>query len=114
LAVEARMAVHGRRGQRAVMLMDDLLRLPGFELAAAGIAEMDAAGAAFVLFVKGSGHNAELNCGGVSSYALAKVRGRRFYIRAMTLPRRISSARATRRRDDPNPRAGCGNPRDHR
>ncbi len=28
--VEARMVVHGRRGQRAVVLVDDLLRLPMF------------------------------------------------------------------------------------
>ena len=30
--VEARMVVHGRRGERAVVLVDDLLRLPMFEL----------------------------------------------------------------------------------
>ena len=29
-AVEARMVVHGRRGQRAVVLLDDLLRSPLF------------------------------------------------------------------------------------
>ena len=32
--VEARMVVHGRRGQRAVVLVDDLIRLPLFELVA--------------------------------------------------------------------------------
>ena len=32
--VEARMVVHGRRGQRAVVLLNDLLRLPVFELVA--------------------------------------------------------------------------------
>lgn len=73
--VEARMVVHGRRGQRAVVLMDDLLRLPAFELVAPGVAEMDAAYAAFVAFGKGSGHPAGLNFGDVFSYALAKVRG---------------------------------------
>lgn len=73
--VEARMVVHGRRGQRAVVLLDDLLRLPAFELVAPGIAEMDAAYAAFVAFGKGSGHPAGLNFGDVFSYALAKVRG---------------------------------------
>ena len=73
--VEARMVVHGRRGERAVVLVDDLLRLPMFELIPPGIAEMDAAYAAFVAFGKGSGHPAALNFGDVSGYALAKVRG---------------------------------------
>jgi ribonuclease VapC len=73
--VEARMVVHGRRGQRAVVLVDDLLRLPMFEVVAPGTAEMDAAYAAFVAFGKGSGHPAGLNFGDVFSYALAKVRG---------------------------------------
>ena len=74
-AVEARMVVHGRRGQRAVVLVDDLIRLPMFELVAPGPAEVDAAYAAFVAFGKGSGHAAGLNFGDVFSYALAKVRG---------------------------------------
>ena len=73
--VEARMVVHGRRGQRAVVLLDDLLRLPLFELVPPGKAEMDAAYSAFVAFGKGSGHPAGLNFGDVFSYALAKVRG---------------------------------------
>ncbi len=73
--VEARMMVHGRRGQRAVVLVDDLIRLPMFELVAPGPAEVDAAYAAFVAFGKGSGHAAGLNFGDVFSYALAKVRG---------------------------------------
>ena len=73
--VEARMVVHGRRGERAVVLVDDLLRLPMFELLPPGIAEMDAAYAAFVAFGKGSGHPAALNFGDVFGYALAKVRG---------------------------------------
>ena len=73
--VEARMVVHGRRGERAVVLVDDLLRLPMFELSPPGIAEMDAAYAAFVAFGKGSGHPAALNFGDVFGYALAKVRG---------------------------------------
>ena len=72
--VEARMVVHGRRGQRAVVLMDDLLRLPTFELVAPGVAEMDAAYSAFITFGKGSGHPASLNFGDLFSYALAKVR----------------------------------------
>ncbi len=73
--VETRMVVHGRRGQRAVILVDDLLRLPMFEMVAPGPAEMDAAYAAFVAYGKGSGHPAGLNFGDVFSYALAKVRG---------------------------------------
>ncbi len=73
--VEARLVVHGRRGQRAVVLLDDLLRLPLFETVAPGQAEMDAAYAAFVAFGKGSGHAAGLNFGDLFSYALAKVRG---------------------------------------
>lgn len=73
--VEARMVVHGRRGERAVVLVDDLLRLPVFELIPPGIEEMDAAYAAFVAFGKGSGHPAALNFGDVFGYALAKVRG---------------------------------------
>jgi ribonuclease VapC len=73
--VEARMVVHGRRGQRGVILLDDLLRLPIFELIAPGVAEMDAAYSAFIAFGKGSGHPANLNFGDVFSYALAKVRG---------------------------------------
>jgi ribonuclease VapC len=72
--VEARMVVHGRRGQRAVVLLDDLLCLPLFEMVAPGSIETDAAYAAFVAFGKGSGHPASLNFGDVFSYALAKVR----------------------------------------
>jgi ribonuclease VapC len=73
--VEARMVLHGRRGQRAVVLVDDLLRLSLFDKVAPGQAETDAAYAAFVAYGKGSGHPAELNFGDVFSYALAKVRG---------------------------------------
>lgn len=73
--VEARMVVHGRRGQRAVILLDDLLNLPVFEMVAPGSEEAAAAYAAFVAFGKGSGHPAGLNFGDVFSYALAKVRG---------------------------------------
>jgi ribonuclease VapC len=74
-AVETRMVVHGRRGERAVVLLNDLLRLPVFEIVPAGAAEADAAFAAFVAYGKGSGHPAGLNFGDVFSYALAKVRG---------------------------------------
>ena len=73
--VETRMVVQGRRGQRGVVLLDDLIALPMFEIAAVGVAEMDVAYAAFVTYGKGSGHPAGLNFGDVFSYALAKVRG---------------------------------------
>jgi ribonuclease VapC len=73
--VEARMVVHGRRGQRGVVLLNDLLRLPNFELIAPDISEADTAYAAFVTYGRGSGHPASLNFGDVFSYALAKERG---------------------------------------
>jgi ribonuclease VapC len=73
-AVETRMVVHGRRGERAVVLLNDFLRLPVFEIIAPAAAETDAAFAAFVAYGKGSGHPAGLNFGDVFSYALAKVR----------------------------------------
>lgn len=73
-AVETRLVVHGRRGQRAVVLLDDLLRQPPFELVAPDAAEALAAYSAFVAFGKGSGHPAALNYGDLFSYALAKVR----------------------------------------
>jgi len=73
--VETRMVVHGRKGQRAVVLLDDFLRLPVFEVVAPGAEEAAAAYAAFVAFGKGSSHPAALNFGDVFSYALAKVRG---------------------------------------
>ncbi|MGF1612905.1 MAG: type II toxin-antitoxin system VapC family toxin [Gammaproteobacteria bacterium] len=72
--VETRMVVHARRGERAVVLIDDLLRLPMFEILPPGPAEMNAAFAAFVAYGKGSGHPAALNFGDLFSYALAKVR----------------------------------------
>lgn len=74
-AVETRMVVSGRRGQRAVVMLDDLLRLPVFETVSPDPAQTDAAYAAFVAYGKGSGHPAALNFGDIFSYALAKVRG---------------------------------------
>jgi ribonuclease VapC len=71
--VEARLVVHGRRGQRGVVLLDDIVRHPIFELVAPGSADADAAYAAFVTFGKGSGHPANLNFGDLFSYALAKT-----------------------------------------
>jgi ribonuclease VapC len=73
--VEIKMVVHGRRGARAVVFVEDFLRLPAFEIVPPGLADMDAAYSAFVVFGKGSGHPAALNFGDVYSYALAKVRG---------------------------------------
>jgi len=73
--VEARLVVHGRRGQAAVALLDDLLRLPIFEVVAATAQDADAAYDAFVVYGKGSGHPASLNFGDLFSYALARTRG---------------------------------------
>ena len=87
------MVVHGRRGQRAVVLLDDLLRLPNFELVAPTASEADAAYAAFVAYGKGSGHPAGLNFGDVFSYALAKVRGLPLLYRAPILPKPIYRVR---------------------
>lgn len=72
--VETRMVVHARRGERAVVLIDDLLRLPMFEILPPGLEEMNAAFAAFVAYGKGTGHPAALNFGDLFSYALSKVR----------------------------------------
>jgi ribonuclease VapC len=72
--IEIKMVVHGRRGARAVVFVDDLLNLPMFEIVPPGLADMDAAYAAFIAFGKGSGHSAALNFGDVFSYALAKAR----------------------------------------
>ena len=73
--LEVKMVIHGRRGARAVVFIDDLFRLPLFEITPPGRDDMDAAYAAFVAFGKGSGHPAALNFGDVFAYALAKVRG---------------------------------------
>jgi ribonuclease VapC len=71
--VEARLVIHGRRGQRGIVLAEGLLRLPVFEIVPPGAAELDAAYAAFVAYGKGSGHPANLSFGDLFSYALAKV-----------------------------------------
>ena len=72
--VEARLVIHGRRGQRGIVIADDVLRLPVFEIVPPGASELDAAYAAFVAYGRGSGHPANLNFGDLFSYALAKVR----------------------------------------
>lgn len=74
-AVEARIVVHARRGERAVILLDDLLRQRPFEMVSPDAEETRAAFAAFVTYGRGSGHPAGLNFGDLFSYALAKVRG---------------------------------------
>ena len=73
--VEARVVVYGRRGQRGIVIIDDVLHLPMFEIVPPGVAELDAAYAAFIAYGKGSGHPANLNFGDLFAYALAKVRG---------------------------------------
>ena len=72
--VETKMVLFGRKGLRAIVMIDDLLRLRRFEITAPTVADMDAAYAAFLAFGKGSGHSAALNFGDVFAYALAKVR----------------------------------------
>lgn len=72
--LEVKMVAYGRRGPRAVVLVEDLFRLPMFEITAPGPADLEAAFGAFVAFGKGSGHPAALNFGDLFAYALAKVR----------------------------------------
>jgi ribonuclease VapC len=72
--LEVKMVVYGRRGPRALVLADDMLRLPIFEVTPPNQADIDAAFSAFVAFGKGSGHPASLNFGDLFAYALAKVR----------------------------------------
>lgn len=72
--LEVKMVLHSRRGQRAVVLVEDMLRLPMFEITPPGPADLAAAFDAFIVFGKGSGHPAGLNFGDLFSYALAKVR----------------------------------------
>lgn len=72
--VEARMVVYGRLGMPGVVLLDDLLCLPAFEIVAPGPEQAEAAFRAFIAYGKGNGHPAALNFGDVFSYALAKTR----------------------------------------
>ncbi len=72
--IEAKMVLYSRRGPRAVVLAEDMFRLPMFEIIPPGPADLDAAFAAFIAFGKGSTHPAALNFGDLFSYALAKVR----------------------------------------
>jgi ribonuclease VapC len=72
--VEAKMVVHGRRGIRGVIMVENMLDLPQFEITPPTTQDMEAAFAAFLAFGKGSGHRAALNFGDVFVYALAKLR----------------------------------------
>ena len=72
--IELRMVLYSRRGPPAVVLVDDMLRLPLFDIVPPGPADLQAAFGAFVVFGRGSGHPAALNFGDLFSYALAKVR----------------------------------------
>jgi ribonuclease VapC len=72
--VEAKMVVHARRGVAAVVLVDDLLNSPNFEITPPTLEDVNAAFSAHLVYGKGSGHRAALNFGDVFSYALAKNR----------------------------------------
>ncbi len=72
--IELKMVLYSRRGPPAVVLVDDMLRLPVFDIVPPGPADLQAAFGAFVVFGRGSGHPAALNFGDLFSYALAKVR----------------------------------------
>lgn len=72
--LETRLVVHGRMGERGVLLLDDMLNLSMFVQVAPGPEETRAAYAAFVTYGKGNGHPAGLNFGDLFSYALAKTR----------------------------------------
>lgn len=72
--LETRLVVHGRMGERGVLLLDDMLNLSMFAQVAPGPEETRAAYAAFVTYGKGNGHPAGLNFGDLFSYALAKTR----------------------------------------
>ena len=74
-ALEARLVMHGRKGERGVVLLNELISNPKFEWIAPDREIIDVAHAAFVTYGKGSGHPAGLNFGDLFSYALAKVRG---------------------------------------
>ena len=72
--LETRMMVQGRKGERGVLLVDELLRLPLFTPVPPDTADIETAYRAFVLYGRGSGHPAGLNFGDMFSYALAKNR----------------------------------------
>jgi ribonuclease VapC len=93
---EVKMVAYGRRGPRAVVPVDDLLRLTMFEITAPGPAGLEAAFGAFVTFGKGSGHPAALNFGDLLAYALVKVRSLPLLFKwARNSPRPISWQRTS-------------------
>jgi ribonuclease VapC len=73
--IESKMVVHSRRGERAVILLEELLALPMLAIVPPEPADMEAAYRAFIMYGKGSGHPASLDFGDLFSYALAKTRG---------------------------------------
>ncbi len=73
--LEARLVMHGRKGERGVILLNELISGPKFEWIAPDKEMIDVAHGAFVTYGRGSGHAAGLNFGDLFSYALAKVRG---------------------------------------
>ena len=64
--VETKMVLFGRRGLRAIVMLDDFMGLRRFEITPPSVADMEAAYAAFLAFGKGSGHPAGLNFGDVA------------------------------------------------
>lgn len=73
--LETRLVVSGRKGERGVVILNDMLSSKKFEWVAPNNELTDAAYAAFVVFGKGSGHPAALNFRDLFSYALAKTLG---------------------------------------
>lgn len=73
-ALEARLVMHGRKGERGVFLLNELINQPKFEWVPPSREMIDVAHAAFVTYGRGSGHPAGLNYGDLFSYALAKAR----------------------------------------
>jgi len=71
------MVVTGRKLPRALVLVNDLIRLPSFEITPPDLEDMDSAFGAFVVYGKGSGHTASLHFGDAFSYALALASRRR-------------------------------------
>ncbi len=70
--VEARMVMHGRKGQLGTIRLDDLMRIYRLDIRSPGAQEIELAHQAFVKYGKGSGHPARLNLADLFSYALAK------------------------------------------
>jgi ribonuclease VapC len=72
--VEARMVLHGRKGELMNLVLHDFLDQNHIDVVAVDMAQADAAHHAFLLYGKGSGHPAQLNFGDLFSYALARTR----------------------------------------